>query len=113
MEKTDSKELNKNALQTRKIALQIIHTVLDKNQPLDQVFDNSNGFIGLSEQRDRAFVKMLATTTIRHLGQIDNLITKTLKSPDQEMKPAILQHVLRLGVCQIVFMDVPDYQTPS
>lgn len=98
-----------NAMVTREVSLQILHTVLDKSQPLDQVFDNSNGFIGLADARDRAFVKMLVTTTIRRLGQIDNLIRRALTKQDQEISPPKLFHILRLGVCQLVFMDVPNY----
>lgn len=97
------------AIETREVALQILHTVLDKSQPLDQVFDNSNGFIALKESRDRGFVKMMVTTTIRRLGQIDDLIKKALSKPNQDISPPKLHHILRLGVCQIVFMDVPNY----
>lgn len=98
-----------HSLITRDVALQILHTVLDKNQPLDQVFDNSNGFINLADGRDRAFVKMLVTTTIRRLGQIDDLIRRALLREGQEISPPKLMHLLRLGVCQLVFMDVPNY----
>lgn len=102
-------ELTDNAILTREVSLQILHTVLDKSQPLDQVFDNSNGFIALKESRDRAFVKMMVTTTIRRLGQIDDLIKRASAKPNKDINPPKLLHILRLGVCQLVFMDVPNY----
>ena len=41
---------------TRRAALQILTTILDKSQPLDQALENSNAFLSLPEARDRAFV---------------------------------------------------------
>ena len=95
-------------LQTRRVALQILLTVFEKKQPLDQVLDNSNGFLAL-EARDKAFTRMLVTTTIRRLGQIDDIIKQGLSKPDQEITPLKLRMILRLGATQLVFMAVPDH----
>ena len=105
----ESDNLPDNALETRKIAMQLMQTVFDKNQPLDQAFDNSNGFISLKDARDRGFVKMLVTTTVRRLGQIDDLIRRAQSKQGQEISPPALHNILRLGVCQLIFMDVPSY----
>ncbi|MGE4313266.1 MAG: RsmB/NOP family class I SAM-dependent RNA methyltransferase [Pseudobdellovibrionaceae bacterium] len=94
---------------TRRAALQILTTVLDKGQPLDQALENSNAFLSLPEARDRAFVRMMVTTCLRRMGQIDDLIKRASARPDQPISPPLLQHILRLGITQIVFMDVPDH----
>ncbi len=52
---------------------------------------------------------MMVTTTIRRLGQIDDLIRRALSRPGQSINPPVLEHILRLGVAQLVFMHVPDH----
>lgn len=95
-------------LQARKVALGILQMVFEKRHTLDQALDESLPFHNLS-QRDRAFVRMLVTTVIRRLGQIDDLISKALTRPDQPLSPPILGHILRLGVTQLIFMNIPDH----
>lgn len=94
---------------TRRAALQIVSTVLDKHQPLDQTLEQSQAFNDLPETRDRAFTRMIATTTIRRLGQIDDLIRRASSNPNREVSPPLLKQILRIGITQLVFMDVPDY----
>ncbi len=94
---------------TRRAALQIVSTVLDKKQPLDQTLEQSHAFNSLPEPRDRAFTRMIATTTLRRLGQIDDLIRKASSNPEKEISPPLLKHIIRIGVTQLVFMEVPDY----
>jgi 16S rRNA (cytosine967-C5)-methyltransferase len=51
---------------------------------------------------------MTVATSLRRIGQIDDCIMRamdTKKSP----RPPSLQCLLRLGVAQILFMNVPDY----
>ncbi len=91
----------------RKIALDILSAVLDKKQALDVVFDSSNEFAALPV-RERSFVRMLVTTTIRRLGQIDDLITFAQDRPDAMKTPVVL-NILRLGTTQIFFMEVADH----
>ncbi len=95
-------------LQARKVALHILQQVFVKKHMLDQAFEESTTFATLP-QRDRAFVRMLVTTVIRRLGQIDDLIRKSLSRPDQPVNPPVLEFILRLGVAQLVFMNVPDH----
>ncbi len=98
-----------DALETRRVALQILGTVLDKKQPLDQALDKSQGLRDLGDTRDRAFVRMMVTTLLRRLGQVDDLIKRAASDPSKDIKPPLLKHILRLGITQLVFMDVPDY----
>ncbi len=95
-------------LQARKVALRLFQQIFIKKNPLDQIFDDSGEYAGLT-QRDRAFVRMIVSTAIRRLGQIDDLIRRALTRPDQNISPPILHNVLRLGVAQLMFMNVADH----
>lgn len=110
---TDQRELYDPAppaemLAARRVALSLIHAIFIKKHNLDQAFDESGDFARLPP-RDRAFVKMMVTTLIRRLGQIDDLIRRALSRPDQPLNPPILQTVLRMGAVQLMFMNVPDH----
>ena len=94
-------------LAARLIALDIFSTVIDRRQPLDQVLEENRGLNALSAQ-NRAFVRMLVSTALRRLGQIDDFIRRATEK-NTPLNPPLLHHLLRLGATQIAFMDVPDY----
>lgn len=94
-------------LLARQCALDIFTTVFDKKNALDVLLDTSKVFASF-DQRDRAFIRMLVSTCLRHLGQIDDLIRFAQDRPDS-LKTPMLRNILRLGVTQIFFMDVPDH----
>ena len=93
-------------LAARSCALGLLGEVLDRRNPLDLALENYMPLRALA-QRDRAFCRMLVATTIRRLGQIDDLIAKAEEKPSP--KNLLLQNILRMGVAQILFMDVPDH----
>lgn len=95
-------------LAARKVALRLLQAIFQKKHNLDQAIDESREFNELNV-RDRAFVKMLVTTVIRRLGQIDDLIKKSLSRPDQPLNPPVLEYIMRMGVAQLIFMHVPDH----
>lgn len=95
-------------LAARKVALKLLQGIFQKKHNLDQVIDESAEFNALN-LRDRAFVKMLVTTVIRRLGQIDDLIRRSLSRPDQPLNPPVLEYIMRMGVAQLIFMHVPDH----
>lgn len=94
-------------LASRRCALEILHRVINKRTALDIALDSSSVFAHLPP-RDRAFTRMLITTTIRRLGQIDDLITSAMDRPDA-LKTDVVLNIMRLGVTQIFFMDVADH----
>jgi 16S rRNA (cytosine967-C5)-methyltransferase len=58
--------------------------------------------------RDRAFVRNLAATTLRRLGQIDDLVAAYVARP----LPAAAhtaRNILRLGAAQLVFLETPPH----
>ncbi|HTK85181.1 MAG TPA: RsmB/NOP family class I SAM-dependent RNA methyltransferase [Patescibacteria group bacterium] len=107
MESTQRLEQTDAGLAARRAALDIVSHVLDRKQPLDQTLEEHQGFLAL-DPRDRAFVRMLATTAIRRKGQVDDIILKATER-NEIPKPPLLHNLLRLGVTQILFMNAPDY----
>ncbi len=94
-------------LTARLCALNLLAAVLDRKTALDITLDQSEDFAELS-LRDRGFTRMLLTTTLRRLGQIDDLINAALDRPDS-IKTQTVRHILRLGITQLFFMDTPDH----
>lgn len=93
-------------LAARMAAVNLLEAVLTGKQALDSALERDPVFNAL-EQRDRAFCRMLVSTTLRRLGQIDDLISKAEERPGS--KHQTLQNILRIGVAQIMFMNVPDH----
>lgn len=99
-------EKNKD-LSARQCALTLLSKVLDQKTALDIALDQSTEFAEL-EPRDRGFTRMLLTTTLRRLGQIDDLINNALDHPNS-IRTQVVLHILRLGVTQIFFMETADH----
>lgn len=103
----ENNQSNSGDLNARKCALTLLDKVINRNTALDLALDMSTEFSELTV-RERAFTRMLLTTTIRRLGQIDDLITSAQDRPDA-LKTEVVRNILRLGVTQIFFMEVPDH----
>lgn len=103
----DENDQSPEMLQARKVALGLLGQVLTRKIPLDQTLDTSAELAALSG-RDRAFTRMLVATTLRRLGQVDDLISRASERATLPQPPA-LHHLLRMGVAQLVFMNVPDH----
>ncbi|MEX0582524.1 MAG: transcription antitermination factor NusB, partial [Sneathiella sp.] len=95
--------MNAPPANSRHAAVQLLGRVLQKHQPLEEVLDPVlHGF----SVRDRALARAITSTSLRHLGVIDNLIGKMLDRPLPE-KAQDIRHILRIGITQILFMDIP------
>lgn len=95
------------ALAARIVALALLEDVLGRGLALDQALAGAREFTALTP-RDRAFVRMLVTTALRRMGQVDDLIQRAMDGKGPATPPR-LQNILRLGATQIAFMEVPDY----
>ena len=91
----------KPGLSARITACKFLGRVLQQGQSLDDVFAAHEE---LSPQ-DKAFVRVLVLTTLRHIGQIDETLKPLLKRPIGKIKPPHLLNILRLGAAQILCMD--------
>ncbi len=98
-------------LSARAVALDVLAAVLDQRRPLEDTLAAHPGFAKL-EARDRAFARLLLATTLRRLGQIDDAIRHCLARP---LPRAGLraQHVLRLGVAQLLFLGTAPHAAVS
>ncbi|TNE40138.1 MAG: methyltransferase domain-containing protein [Alphaproteobacteria bacterium] len=93
----------------RTAALGMLSEVLDKKQTLDITLENTLAKdLAKLEPRDRALARALATLTLRRLGEIDHYIARFLEKP-LPAKARMAQHILRLGMAQLLFMKVPDH----
>ena len=91
----------------RAAALEVLDFVLRRKRPLDAALADHPGLPRLAE-RDRALARNLVATTLRRLGQIDALIAHCLERPLPN-KAAAANDILRLGVCQLVFLKTPPH----
>lgn len=100
-------DLGTIGLAARARAHTILHEVLDRGRPLDEVLQTDKRFAALND-RDRAFARNLVATTLRRLGQIDTLIDDCLDRP-LPAEAAAAKNALRLGLCQILFLDTQTH----
>ena len=95
------------SIATRAAATVLINDVLRARRPFDSAFFHL-AEPKLMSTRDRAFVHNLAITTLRQLGTIDHLIQLCLQRPLPHRAHQV-HDILRIGFCQILFMQVPDH----
>ena len=91
----------------RACALDVLDAVLGDKRLLDEALADHAGLARL-EARDRAFARLLVSTTLRRLGQIDALIAHCLDKP-LSAKAARIRQILRLGTCQLAFLGTPPH----
>ncbi|HYR64874.1 MAG TPA: transcription antitermination factor NusB, partial [Reyranella sp.] len=94
-------------LASRHAALDVLVACLDKGQPLDDALAAHRGFASL-EPRDRAFVRLLLATTLRRLGEIDEVLGALIERPIDRANAAGRQ-ALRLGAAQLLFLGTPAH----
>ncbi|MFI4999261.1 MAG: transcription antitermination factor NusB, partial [Reyranellales bacterium] len=94
-------------LASRHAALDVLSACLDKGQPLDDALARHSGFAGL-DPRDRAFVRLLLATTLRRLGEIEEVLGLMIERP-LEGQNAAARQVLRLGAAQLLFLGTPAH----
>ncbi len=95
----------------RATALDLLAAVLGHRRLLDEAFDADPAVARLPE-RDRAFARLLAATTLRRLGEIDALLARCVETP-LPAKAARVRDVLRLGACQLLFLATPPHAAIS
>lgn len=101
---SDDGDIGMNA---RIAAMGLIDAALTKRSGFDEAVTRSD-FLALSEG-ERAFARAVALLVLRRLGQLDHIIEKrTQKTPS-----AAVCDLLRIGLVQIGFMNVPDFAAVS
>ena len=82
---------------------------MHKKQNLDDEFDKQTDLL---DGREKAFIRMMVTTCLRRMGQIDTILKQLIEKPLPK-KALSVQDILRLAVCQILFMQVPSHAAVS
>ncbi len=95
----------------RKVALHLLREVLDDGRPLDEALAR-NTHLARLEARDRGFARLILATSLRRLGQIDAALKRCLDRPIKA-KDRMLQHILRIGAAQLLFLDTPPHAAVS
>lgn len=100
----------KPGLKSRQAAAKILAAVVDRKTPLDGMLDPERGNPVYSElnDADRALVRAILNSALRHLPRIRAAIDSLLQTPLPEGARA-LEHVLTVAAAQILYLDVPDH----
>lgn len=96
-------------LAPRQVAARLLGAVVDARTPLDALTDAEHGhpqFRALSA-RDRALVRAILATALRHRVTIGRLIARRLDRPLPQNARS-LEHILHVAAAQMLFLDVPD-----
>jgi len=92
---------------SRAVALDLLQEVLVRQRSLDEAMGRNIHWPEL-EPRDRAFARLLTSTTLRRLGEInqalDLFVTERLPP-----KARAVSDALRLGACQLLFLGTPAH----
>ncbi|UCI08482.1 RsmB/NOP family class I SAM-dependent RNA methyltransferase [Mesorhizobium sp. B1-1-8] len=96
-------------LAARKAAARLLAAVIDAKTPLDGLTDNEHGHSQYKalDSRDRALVRAILVTALRHRMTIAGLLAKRLEKPLPPNATA-LSHILHVAAAQILFLDIPD-----
>ncbi len=100
----DDGDIGMNA---RIAAMALVDAALTKRSGFDEAVTKAE-FLNLSES-ERSFARALALLVLRRLGQLDYIIEKMTK----KMPSAAVCDLLRIGLAQIGFMNVPDFAAVS
>lgn len=94
-------------LAVRRIAAEIVDSVLRRRRALDEQLDGSAELAALAE-RDRALSRALIATVLRRFGTLRYLVSQFLDRGFPAQAP-LVETVLLLGAAQILFLQIPDH----
>ncbi len=95
----------------RALAADVLEDILFRRKSFDDAFSARTihrARTSVLASRDRSFSYNLVATTLRRLGQIDDLIDNCLETPLPGKARGALT-ILRLGAAQLLFMNVSDH----
>lgn len=101
---------DKPGLAARQAAHRILGAILDAKSSMDGLTDEIHGhphYLAL-EPRDRALVRAILLTALRHYGDLDDTISRFTEKPLPAGATA-LRNILLGGLAQILFLDIPDH----
>ncbi|WP_370359683.1 RsmB/NOP family class I SAM-dependent RNA methyltransferase [Shinella sumterensis] len=102
--------VEKPGLRARQAAAKILAAVVDRRTSLDGMLDPENGNPAYRQlnDADRALVRAIINTALRHLPRIEAILDTLVGTPLPDGARA-LHHVLTVAAAQILYLDVPDH----
>ncbi|MEJ0027831.1 MAG: transcription antitermination factor NusB [Rhizomicrobium sp.] len=94
-----------DGLPARAAALAVLSDVLRKRRPLDVALES----LPAMEPRDAGFARVIASETLRRLGQIETIIRHFVPKAPQPHKAGPTLEILYAGACELLFLDVPAH----
>ena len=92
----------------RKAALEILSQVLRRKRPLDQATANVLDSASL-DPRDAGFARVIASMTLRRLGQLQALIGTFVKKAPLPHKAGPTLEIMLAGAAELLFLDVAPH----
>lgn len=99
--------LSSTIMTARQCAVDLLAEVLEQKRALDEAMARHKGIQTL-ELRDRQFSYLLVMTTLRRLGQLDQLINAMLAAP-LKGRTQTVKHILRVGAAQLLYLGTPPH----
>src|SRR5262245_9970755 len=94
---------NPPGLAVRRVAADILESVLRRGRPLDEQLESNAGFAAL-EDRDRALARRLIATVLRRLGTLRHLLSLFLDKGPPAKAPRV-EMALLVGAAQILWLE--------
>lgn len=91
------------ALNTRRVALDAMQAVMGEHEALDDFLGRNKPASALNP-RDRAYLMALCGVTLRHAGQVNEIMQALMRKP-LPGKAKRVGHILRLGLSELLFLE--------
>ena len=82
----------------------VLNDIINKNMVTDVALNQSKMFAAL-ESRDRAFARLLVTSSLRRFGQVQKIIDHCLPKPAEQT----VNLILHLGLVQLFFLNTSPH----
>jgi 16S rRNA (cytosine967-C5)-methyltransferase len=92
----------------RAVAHRALSETLRRKRPLDAVLDQSLDAQNLSA-RDRGFARVIASETMRRMGQLDDLLRRFVPRAPPPHRAGTTLEILLAGACELLFLNVPAH----
>jgi len=95
--------------EARKVAARLLGLVVDEGHSLAALCDNASGNTAYRAliSKDRAMIRAILTTSLRHRGAILAVMKKVMDRPEPK-RARDLTHILHVAAAQVLFMELPD-----
>jgi 16S rRNA (cytosine967-C5)-methyltransferase len=99
---------------SRRLAVHTVHAVLTQKRALDDAFNEGVTRLGLHtlEPRDRAFARLIATVTLRHLGRLEAVVMHFVGKPFPD-DIGRLKSMLSTTAAQLLLLNTPPHAAIS